>query len=104
MRCGTELHALVVVVDGDGEDPLGLLLSDDVIVQEGKDLARLGKLSEFEVGTLRELLLNDLIAKIDALVADVDTRTSDQFLDLLLGLTAEGTLQQLAAISELRHD
>ena len=97
------LHALVVVVDRDREDLLRLLLPDDVVVQVVVDLTRLGQLVEVDLGRLRELLLDDLVAEIDALVADVDARTGDQLLDLLLALPAEGALQQVAAVTELGH-
>ena len=100
---GAELHPLVVVVDGDREDLLRVVLTDDVVVQELEDLTRLGQLVEAQLGGLGELLLDDLVAEVDALVADVDPGTGDQLLDLLLRLAAEGALQQLAPVSELRH-
>ena len=102
-RVRADLHALVVVVDGDREDLLRLLLTDDVVVQELVDLTRLGQLVEAELGGLGELLLDDLVAEIDALVADVDAGAGDQLLDLLLRLAAERALQQIAAVTELRH-
>src|SRR5207248_10935488 len=70
--------------------------------QEGVDLDGLGELVELQLGGLGELLLDDLVAEIDALVTDVDTWTGDELLDLLLGLAAEGTLQEVG-VPELRH-
>jgi hypothetical protein len=99
-----ELHALVVVVDRDREDPLRVLLTDDVVVQELVDLLGLRQLVEAQLGGLVELLLDDLVAEVDALIADVDAGSGDQLLDLLLRLAAEGALEQLTAISELRHN
>jgi hypothetical protein len=63
-----------VVVDRDRQGPLGGVLADDVLVEEVVDLARLGELVPLELGALAELLLDDLVAQVDALVADVDTR------------------------------
>src|SRR4051794_9309323 len=97
------LHALVVVVDRDREDLLRLLLPDDVVVQVLVDLARLGQVVEADLGALRELLFDDLVAEVDALVADVDAWTRDELLDLLLALSAERALQQVATVSELGH-
>src|SRR5439155_23046119 len=75
----------------------------DVVVEEVVDLTRLRQLVEAHLGGLRQLLLDDLVAEIDALVADVHTGTGDQLLDLLLRLAAEGALQQVSLISELGH-
>ncbi len=68
------LHPLVVVVDGDRERPLGLLLPDDVVVQDLVDLLRAREVVEVELGRCGQLLVDDLVAEIDALVADVDAR------------------------------
>jgi len=76
-----ELDPLVVVVDRDGQDPLRILLADDVVVQELVDLFGLGQLVEAQLGGLVELLLDDLVAEIDALVADVDPGAGDELLD-----------------------
>ena len=102
-RAGTELDALVVVVDRHGQDALRVVLPDDVVVQELEDLARLRELVEAQLGCLGELLFDDLVAEVDALVTDVDTRTGNELLHLLLRLAAEAALQQLAPIAELRH-
>ena len=53
------------------------------------DLGRLGQLIELDVAGLGQLLLDDLVAEIDALVADVDPGACDQLLDLPLALAAE---------------
>ena len=100
---GAELDPLVVVVDGDRQDLLGLLLADDVVVQELVDLTGLGQLVEAQLAGLGQLLLDDLVAEVDALVADVDAGAGDELLDLLLRLAAERALEQLATVSELGH-
>ena len=98
-----ELHALVVVVDRHRQDLLGLVLADDVVVEEVVDLAGLGQLVEAQVAGLGQLLLDDLVAQVDALVADVHAGAGDELLHLLLRLAAERALQQLATVSELGH-
>src|SRR3989304_3229646 len=58
-------------------------------------LLRLGELLELELRGLGELFLDDLVAEIDALVADVHAGAGDELLHLLLRLAAEGALQQV---------
>jgi hypothetical protein len=55
-----------VVVDRDREDALGLLLADDVVVQEVEDLDGLGEFLDGELTGLCEFLLDDLVAEVDA--------------------------------------
>ena len=68
------VDALVVVVDRHGELLLGLLLPDDVPVEELLDLLRLGKLGLRRLGLEDPVLGDDVEADVDALVADVDRR------------------------------
>ena len=68
------LDPLVVVVDGDREDLLGVLLPHDVVVEEVEDLPRLREVLEAQLGGLVTLLGDDVVAQVDALVADVDAR------------------------------
>ena len=97
------LHALVVVVDRHRQRALGLLLADDVLVEDVVDLPRLGEVLQVERGRSGELLVDDLVAEIDALVADVDARARDQLLDLPLGLAAEAAQKLLVGIRGTRH-
>jgi hypothetical protein len=78
-----------VVVDGDRKRALGLLLPDHVLIQDGVDLLRLRQAVDVERRRGGQLLVDDLVAEIDALVADVYARAGDQLLDLALGLAAE---------------
>jgi hypothetical protein len=87
-----------VVVDGDRERPLGALLADDVLVQDVVDLPRLRQALELEAGRRGELLVDDLVTEIDALVADVDAGPRDQLLDLSLGLPAEAAEKLFARV------
>ena len=101
---GLRLHPLVVVVDGDGQRLLGGVLPDDVAAEEVEDLVRLGQLAEAELGTFGELLLDDLVAEVDALVADVHAGPGDELLDLLLALSAERALQQIGGLTNACHE
>src|SRR5690606_24429411 len=95
---------LIVVVHRDGERLFRLVLPDDVLVQDLPDLLGLGNAAQVRVALLVELLLDDLVAQLDALVADVNAGTGDQLLDLLLHLAAEGALELALLIAELEHD
>src|SRR3712207_9112202 len=77
-RSIARLHPLVVVVDGDRERALGLVLADHVLLEEVVDLLGLRQLVELQVRGLRELLFDDLVAEVDALVADVDPGARDE--------------------------
>src|SRR4029077_18842557 len=97
------LDALVVVVDRDGERPLRLLLGDDVVVEDGVDVARARQVVEVELGRARQLLVDDLVAEIDALVADVDARAGDELLHLALALAAKTAEKLLVAVGCACH-
>ena len=97
------LDALVVVVDGDGQRALGGVLADDVALEEVADLGGLGQLVELDVVGVGEFLFDDLVAQVDALVADVHAGARDELLDLLLALSAERALQQVTAVSDACH-
>jgi hypothetical protein len=84
-----------VVVDRDGEGALRAVLADDVLVQDVVDLTRLRQVLELERRGSGELLVDDLVAEVDALVADVDTGTGNELLDLALRLAAEAAEELL---------
>ncbi|CAB4618073.1 unannotated protein [freshwater metagenome] len=75
----------------------------DVLVKEFKDFTRLRQFSGFALNNFTELFVNDFVAQVNALIADVNAWASDQFLDLLLALSAERTLEQIGCLSNARH-
>jgi hypothetical protein len=84
-----------VVVNGDRERPLGRLLPDDVLLEDLVDLARLREVLQLEARRGGQLLVDDLVTEIDALVADVYAGAGDQLLDLALRLAAEAAQELL---------
>jgi hypothetical protein len=87
-----------VVVDRDGQDALGVFLANHVLVEDAVDLPRLREVVIFEELGTGELLVDDLVTELDALVADVDARAGDELPDLALALPAERTLQLIRRI------
>ena len=103
LRAGVD--ALVVVVDRDRERLLGPLLTDHILVEDVVDLFGLRNVPQPEVlvDVLVELFFDDLVAELDALVADVDAGACDQLAHLLLRLAAEAALQLTFLIPESEH-
>src|ERR1700694_2121762 len=97
-RAGAGLQTLVVVVDRDREHLLGALLTDDVLVEDLLDFVGLGELVARTFGAVLKLLADDVVAQLDAFVADEHRRAGDQLADLVLTLPAEGAVQELAVI------
>ena len=92
------LQTLVVVVHGDRERLLRALLADDVLVENLLDLGRFRKFVARALGAVFELFTNDVVAELDAFVADKNRRTGNQLANFVLTLAAEGAVQQLAVV------
>ena len=92
--------ALVMVVDRDGERFLRRVLSDHVFVKEFLDLLRFQEIDpgQFLLSLLSELLIQDIGAKIHALVADIDiARSRKKLPHLVLRLSAEGAADSVVS-------
>jgi hypothetical protein len=59
------------------------------------DLPRFRQVLQLEGWRRGQLLVDDLVAEVDALIADVDARSGDQLLDLALRLAAEAAEELL---------
>src|SRR6185503_766153 len=94
---GEVLEPLVVVVDRDREDLLRLVLADDVLVEDVADLARGRQVRLRALAALvgGGLLANDVVAQLDALVADENRGTGNQLPDFVLALAAERAVEKL---------
>jgi hypothetical protein len=82
-----------MVVHRDGEDALGVALADHVIVEVLADLERrrnaVAGLDEGGLG----LLADDVVAQLDAFVADEHGGAGDELPHLVLRLAAEGAIE-----------
>ena len=96
---GGVIQPLVVIVDRDGKHPLGLRLSDHIIVQDLADFAgrRDAILALDERGLA--LFADDVHAQFDAFVADEHRRPGDQLAHLVLALAAEGTIERVLGVA-----
>ena len=79
------------------QDLLCLLLADHVFIEDGADLVRRGQVG---LGRLAPLircafLADDVIAQLDALVADEYRRTGNQLAHLVLALSTERAVEKL---------
>ena len=91
-------------MDRDGEGLLGAFLTHHVFVEGVLDLLGLGNVRALASGILLSVFLgDDVVAELDAFVADVHRGAGDQLADFLLALPAEGT-RQVAVVVALLHD
>ena len=93
-----------MVVDSYRQCLLRGFLADHVFLEEVEDLTWFGQL---EFGLLRsglaEFLFDDLIAQSDAFIADVNTRSGDEFPNLLLRLPTEVAFEQVCSVRTASH-
>src|SRR5712691_12155512 len=99
------LQALVVVVHRDRKDLLGEFLPDHVLVQNPADFPGrrqdgFGRLAALVRGAF---LADDVVAQLDALVADKHRRSGDQLPHLMLALAAKGAVEEFFAAGFFGH-
>src|SRR5271165_6591959 len=94
-----------MVVDRNREDLLGQVLADDILVEDLPDLVRRRQLALVRPRRIGggALLANDIVAELDALVADEHRRTGDKLPHLVLALAAEGAVKQFVARCLIGH-
>ena len=87
-----------MVVDRHREHLLGALLADHVLVEHLLDFVGLGQLVTRLVGTVFQLLTDDVVAQLHALVADEHRGAGDELAHLVLAFAAKRAVQQLAIV------
>mmetsp|Transcript_1279 Transcript_1279/g.2539 ORF Transcript_1279/g.2539 Transcript_1279/m.2539 type:complete len:328 (+) Transcript_1279:930-1913(+) len=92
------IQALVVIVNGDREDPLGVGLTDHVVVQHAADLQR----SRHAVVALQPgalgLFPDDVHAQFDAFIADEHRGARNQLAHLVLAFPTERAIKRVLGI------
>src|SRR3974390_3815873 len=94
-----------MIVDGDREDLLGVILADHVVVEALSDLLRRrNAILRFRQRGLL-LLTNDVRAKLDAFVADEHGRAGNELAHLVLAFAAERAMERGLGLSavDLAH-
>ncbi len=81
------------------ENLLGTFLTDYVLVKDAADFfgRRQFMRAAFGLGFLH-LLTDDVIAQVDALVADKDRGAGNQFAHFMLAFATEGAIEQFAVV------
>ena len=88
-----------MIMDRDRKHLLGVVLADDVVVEDLADLLR-GRniVARFPQRRL-VLLADDVQAKLDAFVANEDGRPGDELAHLVLALAAERAVERVLRIA-----
>ena len=92
-------EALVVIVHGDRQHALGVVLPDDVVVEHLADVARGGHAVARLDQRRLVLFTDDVHAELDALVADEDRRARDELTHLMLALPAERAVEGVFGVA-----
>ena len=96
---GGVVQPLVVVVDGDRQHALGVVLADHVGIENGADfLGRRHAVARLHQGVL-VLLPDDVHAQLDAFIADEHGRAGNQLANLMLALAAERAIEGVFLLS-----
>jgi len=91
-----------VIVHRDREDLFRTILADHISVEFFLDLFRLRQLAILKSRSLfLQFILDDVVAKLDAFVADIHGRTRNQLADFVLTLSAKRTIQQFVLVFAL---
>jgi len=94
-----QFNPLIVLIHSDSQALLRLVLTDNVFIEEVLDLA--GLWQWWTRGHRLSLLVvaDDLVADVDALVANIDSGACNEFLNFILRLSAEGTTECVVSSS-----
>ena len=99
-----DLDPFVMVVDGDRQFFLRAFLANDVLVEKLLDILRHGQRGAPGAQALEPAVVgDDIVADLDALVADEHRRAGDQLPDVVLVLVAERAAEDLRVTVFLGH-
>jgi hypothetical protein len=79
-----------MVMDRHGQNLFGPLLADDILIQDPLDLNRFGNARRRGQGFLViPFFRDDVVAKVDAFVTNIDRRSRNELADFVLTFSAE---------------
>src|SRR5450755_3266347 len=91
------MEALVMVVNRDRQHLLCMVLADNMVVENRADfLRRRNAVARFAEGGF--FLVDDILAQLDAFVADEHRRARDELAHLMLALAAEPAIEGMLRI------
>src|SRR5208337_650536 len=92
------VNALIVVVNGNREHALGVILANHVIVENDAYLLRgRNAIARLHVGVL-VLLADDVHAKLNAFIANENRWPCNEFADFMLALAAERAIERILGV------
>src|SRR4030095_6667525 len=93
------VQPFVMVVNGNREHLLCVLLTDHILIEYRLDLARSWQLAAFGVvAAFLNFFANDVVTKLDAFVNDENGGTGDELSYFVLALATERAVEQLACV------
>src|SRR5580700_4433080 len=94
-----------MVINRHRERLLRALLSDNVLIENVVDLFGLGDVAKAQVlvDVFVELFFDDLVAELDALVANINARARNKLADLLLRFSAEAAFELTLVVPKAKH-
>ena len=96
---GLIVESLVVIVNGDREHLLGMVLADHIVIEDLADfLRRRDAVARFYQPGL-VVLADNVHAQLDAFVANVDSCAGNELAQLVLALAAEGAIERVRGIT-----
>jgi hypothetical protein len=98
-----DLDAFVVVVDGNRQLLLGLLLTDDILIQEFLDLLWHWQRRVCTPVLEPVVIRDDVVADLDTLVANEDGWSGDELPDIILIFVAKRATEDLGFAAFFCH-
>src|ERR1043166_1532273 len=88
-----------MLIDGNRQTLLGFILSDYIFVEEAFDFVWFGQRRPRRHRLSLLIVADDLVADVDAFIADVNRRPGNELLHFILRLAAERTSQRVVGSS-----